>query len=156
MNTKTVDAESCQIRCQLNENCNFFLYLTRNHPQWFKRRECRLLRSTGILVNKDNHVSGPKYCNTSSSFYEDQTVNTTTTYLQDYLTVAQLSNVTTHQNLTQLVDDFLSLICKFQVFSGNALYLNERTFIGLKIPTTLSNYVHGYFRYPVSISDGLS
>ena len=54
MKTKTVDAESCQTRCRFSEGCNYFLYLTKEHPQWYKRRECRLLRHTGPLVNRDH------------------------------------------------------------------------------------------------------
>ena len=115
MKTKTADADSCQIRCQLNKECNYFLYLTRDHPQWYKRRECRLLRSTGILINKDNHVSGPKYCNLSITSYDIEPTP------PNIFNVTELSHVTTHENLTHLVDDFLSLICKFQVFSGDKM-----------------------------------
>ena len=115
LTTKTIDADKCQTRCQLKEECNYFLYLTRNHPQWYKRRECRLLHRTGLLINNDNHVSGPKYCNISLTSDHKDSLETTV------FNMTELSNSTTHQNLTQLVDDFLSLICKFQVFSGDRI-----------------------------------
>ena len=67
MKTKTVDADICQKRCQSHKDCNFFLFLTQTHPQWYKRRECRLLRKTGILTDHSGHISGPKYCNLSVS-----------------------------------------------------------------------------------------
>ena len=114
LTTKTVDADRCQTRCQLNEECNHFLYLTRDHPQWYKRRECRLLRRTGLLMNKNNHISGPKHCELPLTTYQIETLETTV------FNITKLSNTTTHQNLTQLVDDVLTLICKFQVFSGDA------------------------------------
>ena len=61
--TKTVDAESCQRRCQNRGNCNFFLYFSPTHSQWFKRRECRLLRQRGTLqMDAEGHISGPKLC----------------------------------------------------------------------------------------------
>ena len=114
MKTKTVDADSCQTRCQAHDDCNYFLYLTRNHPQWYKRRECRLLRRTGILTNEDEHVSGPKNCNLTL-WNLDYSLNSHSPNSTD------ISDGTTHRNLTHLVDDFLSLICKFQVFSGKTI-----------------------------------
>ena len=61
--TKTIDAEGCQRRCQQREQCNFFLYFSPTHSQWYKRRECRLLKQRGPLeVNVEGHISGPKNC----------------------------------------------------------------------------------------------
>ena len=124
LKTKTVDAESCQTRCQFSEGCNYFLYLTKDHPQWYKRRECRLLSHTGTLVNKEHHVSGPKHCNLTKNYTfvkeSNDLVDLNRTFLES--NIFQLTsgkpNLTSHQNITILVDDFLTQICRFQVFSG--------------------------------------
>ena len=120
--TKTVDAESCQTRCQFSEGCEYFLYLTKEHPQWYKRRECRLLRHTGILVNEDHHVSGPKHCNSTvkGPFEENNFNGLNQTFIDSniFKLSSEQSNTTSRQNLTILVDDFLTQICRFQVFSG--------------------------------------
>ena len=61
--TKTIDAGGCQRRCQQREQCNFFLFFSATHSQWYKRRECRLLKQRGPLeVNVEGHISGPKNC----------------------------------------------------------------------------------------------
>ena len=115
MRTKTVDVNICQKRCQSHKDCNFFLFLTQTHPQWYKRRECRLLRKTGILTNHSGHISGPKYCKLSASTSKSN--NSFITILPS--STNGLENATSHDNLAQLVDDFLNLICKLQDFSGN-------------------------------------
>ena len=115
MKTKTVDANMCQKRCQSHKECNFFLYLTQTHPQWYKRRECRLLRKTGILTNHSGHISGPKYCNLSAS-----TSNRNDSVKAIFPSpVKNLEDATSHNNLAQLVEDFLNLICRLQDFSGS-------------------------------------
>ena len=120
MRTKTVDVNICQKRCQSHKDCNFFLFLTQTHPQWYKRRECRLLRKTGILTNHSGHISGPKYCKLSASTSKSNT---------SFITILPsstngLENATSHDNLAQLVDDFLNLICQLQDFSGNKALKN--------------------------------
>ena len=124
MKTKTVDANICQKRCQSHKECNFFLFLTQNHPQWYKRKECRLLRKTGSLTDHSGHISGPKYCNlsvsTSNSNHSVKAIFPSSTN--------NLQDATSHYNLAQLVDDFLNLICRLQDFSGNMA--SENSYIG--------------------------
>ena len=114
MKTKTVDAKICQKKCQSHKECNFFLFLTQTHPQWYKRRECRLLRKTGILTDHSGHISGPKFCNlsvsASNSSHSVKAVLPSSTN--------SLVNATSHNNLAQLVDDFLNLICQLKDVSG--------------------------------------
>ena len=74
--TKTIDAKGCQRRCQKREQCNFFLFFTPTHSQWYKRRECRLLKERGALeVNSDGHVSGPKNCKVTNAGQIDENEN---------------------------------------------------------------------------------
>ena len=121
MKTKTVDAKICQKKCQSHKECNFFLFLTQTHPQWYKRRECRLLRKTGILTNHSGHISGPKYCNLSAS-----TSNKNSSFKTIFpSSVKNLEDATSHNNLAQLVEDFLNLICRLHDSSGNKVSKNS-------------------------------
>ena len=71
--TKTIDAQGCQRRCQKRDQCNFFLFFTPTHSQWYKRRECRLLKERGALeVNSEGHISGPKSCKMMSESKNDE------------------------------------------------------------------------------------
>lgn len=61
--TRAVDVQDCQVKCQSHVECNFFLYFDKNHYQRFKHLTCRLLRSKGQLkLDQLGHVSGPKFC----------------------------------------------------------------------------------------------
>ena len=73
--TKTIDAKGCQRRCQKRDQCNFFLFFSPTHSQWYKRRECRLLNERGALeVNSEGHISGPKDCKMMAESKNDDKV----------------------------------------------------------------------------------
>lgn len=61
--TRAIDVQDCQVKCQSDPECNFFLFFDKNHYQRFKHLTCRLLRSKGQLkLDQLGHVSGPKFC----------------------------------------------------------------------------------------------
>ena len=103
--TKTIDAESCQRRCKNRENCNFFLYFSPTHSQWFKRRECRLLRQRGTLQkNAEGHISGPKFCKHVST--NKDTLRSLKQDLQSDLFINSI-----YDNLVQKNNKLISKIC---------------------------------------------
>ena len=60
---RSIDATSCQKKCQKHPECTYFLFFDKNHYQAFKHLTCRLLRSRGHLkLDLVGHVSGPKFC----------------------------------------------------------------------------------------------
>ena len=93
MKTKTVDAKNCQLRCQLNEECEYFLYFTRNHPQWYKRRECRLLRQTGVVQAAEGHISGAKFCETPHKNSSGSANSVEELILARNLTIGNITNL---------------------------------------------------------------
>lgn len=63
LETRSVDVQDCQRKCQEHPKCNYFLFFSRNHYQRFKHLTCRLLRFKGTLkLDGEGHISGPKYC----------------------------------------------------------------------------------------------
>ena len=71
-------------------------------------------------------MSGPKHCNLTRKYYNNNKNNNqhidglNGTFLESniFQLTSEQSNLTSQQNLTTLVDDFLTQICRFQVFSG--------------------------------------
>ena len=45
---RSIDATSCQKKCQKHPECMYFLFFDSNHYQTFKHLTCRLLRSKGL------------------------------------------------------------------------------------------------------------
>ena len=104
--TKTLDSMGCQVKCQENENCNFFLYFTRNHPQWYKRRECRLLREGGELErNLKGHISGPKFCGSLNAKKSDDLVS-----LKNSLQSSEFIN-STYVDLIDKNNNLVKILC---------------------------------------------
>ena len=115
--TKTNNAEGCQKRCQNVSSCNFFLYFTADHPQWYKRRECRLLRKTGtIQPNNKGHISGPKFCHSTSTQNND---NDNLNLLQNKLKYEEFITFL-FANLQQSYNGLISNLClsNFNVSTG--------------------------------------
>ena len=103
--TKTINAEGCQRRCQHRENCNFFLYFSPTHSQWFKRRECRLLRQRGTLqTHSEGHISGPKLCEHGKATNDSFTSNK-----QELQSEAFIDS--SYENLVQKNNKLISKIC---------------------------------------------
>ena len=71
-------------------------------------------------------MSGPKHCNLTRKYIPNKEnkpkhvegLNGTFLESNIFQFTSEQSNLTSQQNLTTLVDDFLTQICRFQVFSG--------------------------------------
>ena len=110
---------------------NYFLYFTRTHPQWYKWRECRLLRQTGTLKkNKKGHTSGPKFC---QSLSDDNNTNLVK-FIND-VDQSDEFNSSTFANLTRNFNDLITPLCVSSklcnVESGAGEFCNFHRFCSL-------------------------
>ena len=135
--TSTIDVEGCQRRCQSREGCNYFLYFTSNHPQWFKRRECRLFRTffwktffEKLEINKEGHISGPKFCRPVG------TKSDSTSFLKNEFNADKFTDFA-YEKLTHDYNKLISTLCvsQFNLTNGKYTfmqYLNGKTNVSLK------------------------
>ena len=117
--TKTIDAKGCQRRCQKRDQCNFFLFFTPTHSQWYKRRECRLLNERGALeVNSEGHISGPKSCKVMADSKNDEQVASVTSL--DFQMEEFINSV--YDNFIQPNNMLISRTCNLNYKSINGKY----------------------------------